>query len=29
MQKPALDYFLEKTGQEGSELVNLIQKIGQ
>ena len=29
MQKPALEYFLEKTGQEGSELINLIQKIGQ
>ena len=29
MQKPTLDYFLEKTGQDGKELVDLIQKISK
>jgi tripartite ATP-independent transporter DctP family solute receptor len=29
MQKPTLDYFLEKTGPDGKELVDLIQKISK
>jgi len=29
MQKPVLNYFLEKTGKDGKELVDLITKIGK
>ncbi len=29
MQKPVLDYFLQKTGNEGKELVDLINKLGK
>jgi TRAP-type C4-dicarboxylate transport system substrate-binding protein len=29
MRKPVFDYFLEKTGKEGKELVDLIQKLGK